>query len=232
MSTTTEELDYQHTDLGELILSRSRLQHPAPDPWVYEIDLDGRFLMSSTVRFSEEALAERVLRQLDGDDWHVLVGGLGLGYTAAAALAFPQVDTLDVVEFLPEVIAWHERDLVPMAATLADDARCRIFRGDCFDWLRYDVDAGYDAVLIDIDNGPDDLLSDDHGSFYTSRGLREARRSVRPGGMIGIWTNRATDTRFLRRLQRELGRTVVEEIEFYNPFIDLDDVNAIYLTRV
>ena len=131
MSTTIEELDFQQTVLGELILSRRRLRS-AQDSWVYEIDLDGRFLMSSTVRVSEEALAKRALELLDGDDWRVLVGGLGLGYTAAAALTFPEVDRLDVVEFLPEVIAWYERDLVPMTATLADDSRCHIFQGDCF----------------------------------------------------------------------------------------------------
>lgn len=230
MSEMTEELDFRHTLLGELILSRRRLQY-APDPWVYEVDLDGRFLMSSTVRFSEEALAERTLRRLDGDDWRVLVGGLGLGYTAAAALAFREVETLDVVEFLPEVIEWYERDLVPMAATLADDPRCRIFQGDCFEWLRCDGGADYDAVLIDIDDGPDDLLSDEHGSFYTSRGLRGARRCLRPGGMLGIWTSRAADPRFLRRVQSAFGRATVEEVDFYNPFLDLHDVNAIYIAR-
>lgn len=230
MSTTIEELDFRQTVLGELILSRRRLRSPQ-DSWVYEIDLDGRFLMSSTVRFSEEALAEQTLRLLDGEDWRVLVGGLGLGYTAAAALAFPEVDTLDVVEFLPEVIAWYERNLVPMAATLADDPRCRIFQGDCFQWLRSDGYADYDAVLIDIDNGPDDLLSDEHGSFYTSVGLHGARRCLRPGGMLGIWTSRPTDTRFLKRLRRAFRRAAVEEIEFYNPFLDLYDVNAVYLAR-
>ena len=75
-----------------------------------------------------------------------------------------------------------------MASTLADDSRCRIFQGDCFEWLRCDGDADYDGVLIDIDDGPDDLLSDEHGSFYTPAGLPSARRCLRTGGMLGIWT--------------------------------------------
>jgi spermidine synthase len=230
MSSTIEELDFKETVLGELILSRRPLPS-ARDSWVYEIELDGRFLMSSAVRFSEEALAERTLRLLDGSDWRVLVGGLGLGYTAAAALTFPEVDTLDVVEYLPEVIAWYERGLVPMSATLGDDSRCRIFQSDCFQWLRYLGVANYDAVLIDIDNGPEDLLTRDHGSFYTSVGLHGTRRCLRPGGMLGIWTSRPTDTRFLKRIQNAFSQATVEEIEFYNPFLDLDEVNAIYLAR-
>ena len=168
---------------------------------------------------------------LDGDDWRGLVGGLGLGYTAGAALEFPEVERLDIVEFLPEVIAWHERDLVPMASTLADDSRCRIFQGDCFEWLRCDGDADYDAVLIDIDDGPEDLLSDEHRSFYTPAGLRGARRCLRPDGMLGYLDQSATDTRLLRRLQSAFDRATVKEIEFYNPFLDLFDINAIYLCR-
>ncbi len=230
MSATIEELDYRQTVLGELILRRRR-PLSAPDSWVYEVKLDGRFLMSSMVRFSEEALAERALRWLDGDNWSVLVGGLGLGHTAAAALAFPQVDTLDVVELLPEVIAWYGRSLVPMAAALAGDPRCRIVQGDCFQWLRCGADASYDAVLIDIDDGPDDLLSDDHGSFYTAAGLSGARRCLRSDGVLGVWTSRPTDARFLKRLQNAFDRAAVEEIVFYNRFLDLDDVNAIYLAR-
>lgn len=230
MSTGIEELDFQETALGDLILSRRR-PRAARESWVYEIDLDGRFLMSSTVRFSEEALAERSLRLLDGDGWRVLVGGLGLGYTAAAALEFPEVHSLEVVEFLPEVIAWHERDLVPMAATLAKDSRCRVFEGDCFEWLGTDGDCEYDAVLIDIDDGPDDLLTEEHGSFYTLGGLRDARRCLRPGGVLGVWTNRSTDTRFLKRLQKAFHRATVEEIEFTNPLLDIVEVNAIYVAR-
>ncbi|MCP4378638.1 MAG: hypothetical protein GY794_20990, partial [bacterium] len=101
-----EELDYSRTPLGELILRRRSV--PAmEDACLYEVKLGGEFLMSSIVNDSEIALADLAMKDLDRADCNVLVGGLGLGYTAAAVLKFDNVRSLVVAEYLPEVIRWH-----------------------------------------------------------------------------------------------------------------------------
>ena len=230
MTASFQELDYCHSALGELILRRRR-PVSMPDTWVYEVKLGGHFLMSSLVRESEEALAELALARLDGTDHRVLVGGLGLGYTAATALGSPDVASVEIVEFLPEVIAWHERGLVPLGATLRDDPRCRMVHGDFFARVRDHGEPGFDAMLIDIDDGPEELLSPDHGSFYSVAGLSDARRCLRTGGIFGLWTSRACNEGFLDRLREAFGDGDAEEITFHNPLLSIDEVNTIYLAR-
>ena len=158
MAVFFEELDYCQSALGELVLRR-RKPLSMPDTWIYEVQLDGRFLMSSLVRSTEEGLVRLALPRLDGGEWRVLVGGLGLGYTAAAVLEMPEVKSVLVVEFLPEVIAWHEQGLVPLGATLLADPRLELVQGDCYERIRKGAGQEFDAVLIDIDDGPDELLS-------------------------------------------------------------------------
>ncbi len=230
MGTSFEELDYCQSALGELILRR-RKPVSMPDTWVYEVKLGGNFLMSSLIRTSEEELVRLALPRLDGSDWRVLVGGLGLGYTAAAALASSDVKSVEVIEFLPEVIAWHERGLVPMGETLCDDARCRLVQGDCFARVRADAGKDYDALLIDIDDGPEELLSPDHELFYSVEGLRDARRCLRSGGVFGLWTSRACHDDFLGRLRDAFGNGDAEEVTFHNSLLSIDEVNAIYLAQ-
>ena len=230
MSPTFEELDYCQSALGELILRRRR-PVSIPDTWVYEVKLNDNFLMSSLVKTSEEELVRLALPQLDGGDWRVLVGGLGLGYTAAAALASPDVHSVEVVEVLPEVIDWHARRLVPMADVLHGDPRCRIVQGDCFARLRGEVREEFDAVLIDIDDGPEELLSADHRPFYSVAGLRATRRSLRAGGVFGLWTSRPTNDSFLARLGEAFEDARAEEVEFHNPLLSVDEINTIYLAR-
>ena len=226
-----EELDLCQTDLGELMLRR-RIPVSMPGTWVYEVKLDDRFLMSSLVHDSEDELARLSLQRLKGREWRVMVGGLGLGYTAAAALAWEQVGVIDVVEYLPEVIDWHRRDLVPVSAALAGDDRCRIVQGDCFQWIKDGTGGSYDAVLIDVDDSPEHLLSPRHGSFYTELGLADARRSLRPGGVFALWTAGEVLPEFLGRLRQVFGNAEAQAVEFYNPLHSLEDVNTIYVAQV
>jgi spermidine synthase len=228
MVTSFEVLDSGRCALGEFMLRRRR-PISMPDTWVYEVKLNDHFLMSSLVRTSEEELARLALTRLDGQATRVLVGGLGLGYTAAAALAFPEVEQLEILEFLPEVIGWHERRLVPLGATLCGNNRCRIVQGDCFGRIRNGQAAEFDAVLIDIDDGPEEVLSSDHRSFYSIDGLRGARRCLRPGGVFGLWTSRPCDDEFLGRVKAAFGNGDAEEVLFHNPLLSVDEVNAIYL---
>ena len=226
-----EELDFCRTELGELMLRR-RIPVSMPGTWVYEVKLDNRHLMSSLVHESEDELARLAMQRLEGRGWRVLVGGLGLGHTVAAVLAWEQVAAVDVVEYLSEVIDWHRRDLVPLAAALRDDERCRIVQGDCFEWIRKGTGGTYDAVLIDVDDSPEHLLSARHGSFYTAAGLADTRRSLRPGGVLAIWTAGSVLPHFQDRMQRVFGDVDAEAVHFYNPLHSLEDVNTIYLAQV
>lgn len=226
-----EELDFCQTELGALLLRRRR-PVSMPDTWVYEVKLDDRFLMSSLVHDSEDELARLSLRRLEGRGWRVLVGGLGLGHTVAAVMAWSQVETIEVVEYLSEVIDWHRRELVPLAAALGDDERCRIVQGDCFQWIRNGTGGSYDAVLIDVDDSPEHLLSPEHGSFYTATGLADARRSLRPGGVFALWTAGPALAGFLDRMRQVFGDVEAQAVHFHNPLHDVDDVNTIYLAQV
>ena len=226
-----EELDFCQTGLGELLLRRRR-PISMPDIWVYEVKLDERFLMSSLVHDSEDELARLSLRRLEGEKWRVLVGGLGLGHTAAEVLTWEQVEALDVVEYLPEVINWHRRELVPLAKALDGDERCRIVQGDCFQWIRDGSGGSYDAVLIDIDDSPEHLLSAGHGAFYAEEGLTEVRRMLRPGGVFAVWTAGWVLPHFLERMRRVFGTVDAEAVEFHNPLHNLDDVNTVYVAQV
>lgn len=223
-----EELDYSTCALGELILRRRR-PVSMPDTWVYEVRLNGNFLMSSLVPTSEEALAHLALSHLDGPRSRVLVGGLGLGYTAAAALEHDGIEVLEIVEFLPEVIAWHDRGLVPLGSVLTGDPRVRIVRDDCFARLRDSSRTGLDAILIDIDDGPEEVLSADHSWFYSADGLSAARDCLRPGGVFGLWTSRPANLEFLGRLQEVFDSAGVEEVVFDNRLLMVEETNAIYL---
>jgi spermidine synthase len=225
-----EELDVQQTPLGELILRR-RQPVSMPGQWVYEVKLDGRFLMSSLVADSERELARRGLLRAQGQGLSVLVGGLGLGQTALAVLDEPRVARLDVIELLPAVVAWHQGGLVPAGPILAADPRCRIVQDDCFALLQRTPDRAYDAILIDIDDAPDDLLDEGHAGFYGERGLRAAKAWLRPGGVLALWTNVAHKQAFARRLGAAFSHVEQEDVVFDNPLLDEPETNALYFAR-
>src|ERR1700681_499788 len=131
MSIDFEELDYQETELGGLSLRRRRMLSLGGME-VFEIQLGDAFLMSSMFTDVEVALADLGLAELDDGALDVIVGGLGLGYTACAALRNPALKSLVVIETLPAVIEWHRRNLVPLGAQLTADSRCRFVQGDFF----------------------------------------------------------------------------------------------------
>ncbi len=231
MAASFEELDCSDTELGELVLRRRR-PLAAPNDWIYEVKLAGRFLMSSLVADSERALATMGLLRAQGGDLRVLVGGLGLGCTAATVLADPRVKNLEVVERLPAVVEWHRRGLVPLGATLTGDPRCRIVLDDCFARLSGQPPARpFDAVLLDIDDSPADLLDEGHGAFYTAASLQRARRWLRPGGVFGLWTNVPAAPSVRDALAAAFASVEVEEIAFDNPLLEESEVNALYFAR-
>ena len=130
MGLTIEELDYQQTALGELILRRRALAIDGRE--IFEVKLNDEYLMSSMFHDGEVALANLGVAELTGAGWDIVVGGLGLGYTAAAALKHDRVARMVVVEALAPVIDWHQRGLVPNGTLLSKDARCHYYHEDFF----------------------------------------------------------------------------------------------------
>src|SRR5262245_5714930 len=126
-----EELDFRQTPLGELSLRRRRVLALGGTE-VYEVKLGDEFLMSSLFREGEIALADLGLAGLDAGPLDVVVGGLGLGYTASAVLDHCAVRELLVIEALADVIRWHRKGLVPLGAKLIAEERCRLINGDFF----------------------------------------------------------------------------------------------------
>ena len=235
MNRNFEELDYAKTPLGELILRRRRVLSLDQD--VYEVKLDGEFLMSSLVNDSEKALADLALERLRGRPSDVLVGGLGLGYTARTVLYHPGVRSLVVVEYLAEVIRWHRNRLVPAAAPLMSDDRCRLVNADFFALaanpeLGFDLDKPgrrFDAIIVDIDHSPDYVLDEAHEGFYTQEGLKTLAEHLRPGGVFALWSAAEPDEGLVTRLSACFETVEAPVIAFRNPLLSMDDRNTIYI---
>lgn len=236
MSALFEELGRSETPLGEVVLRRRRLLGLGGIE-VYEMRLGDAFLMSSLFHEAEVALATRALDTLDGDALDVAVGGLGLGYTAVAALESERVGRLVVVELLQPVIDWHRRGLVPNGARLTADARCVLRQGDFFELARgggFDPQAAghrFDGILVDIDHSPDQLLHPTHAAFYSEEGLSQLRHSLAPGGVFGLWSNDPPEERFLERLGRIFATVEGHRIEFANPLQDSTSCAGVYVAR-
>nr|MEC9419678.1 spermidine synthase [Pseudomonadota bacterium] len=237
MSRLFEELDYAPTPIGAISLRRRHILALKTD--VFEILLGEEHLMSSLFTASEIALADKGLAALSGDKLDVLVGGLGLGYTAQAVLAHESVADLTVVDLLEPVIRWHEEGLVPMKTELADSPRCRLVQGDFFAMAASEVGFDrdqprrqYDALLIDIDHTPERLLHGGSKGFYTPEGLRSVQRFVKPGGIVGLWSDEAPDEAITALLGQAFDAAWAEPVVFANPLQDGREVTqAVYLGR-
>lgn len=236
MSRLFEELDYRPTPLGALSLRRRREMKLGID--VFEIKLGEEFLMSSLFTASEIALAHLGLADLSGTDLDVVVGGLGLGYTAKAVLDNDAVGSLLVVDALETIIDWHESGLLPLGADLTGDPRCRFRLGDFFalaaSEVGFDPDAPgrtHDAILVDIDHSPDFLLDPQNASFYTPDGLARLTRHLKAGGVFGLWSNDRPDVGFVSRLRDVFSEARAEEITFHNPIQEREALQTVYLAR-
>ena len=236
MSLNFEELDGCWTPLGHLTLRRRRLLALGGRE-VFEVKLDDAYLMSSLFHEGEVALARLGLAALAGRDWEIVVGGLGLGYTAAAALAYPQVSQLIVVEALAPVIDWHRQNLVPNGALLTGDARCRFHHADFFALAQGQGFAPdqpgrrFDAILLDIDHTPQNVLDPSHAALYSEAGLRRLKAFLKPGGVFGLWSNDVPDKRFLAILARVFHSVEGHTVSFENPLQDRTFDNGIYIAK-
>ncbi|MDN3354313.1 spermidine synthase [Actinomadura sp. DC4] len=226
MSARFEEIDWRQTPMGEISLRRR--WDPALTEDVYEVKLGEEFLMSSAFTAGEIALARLALAELPGDGLDVVVGGLGLGYTAQAVLDDARVGGLVVVEALDAVIEWHERALLPLSAGLTGDPRCRLVQGDFFGSAA-GRERPVDAVLVDIDHSPRHVLHPEHAAFYRPEGLRGAASWLRPGGVFALWSNDPPDEEFGAVLSEVFPRHAAHVVEFDNPLQGRTSANTVYV---
>jgi spermidine synthase len=228
-----EELDYCRTPLGELVLRRRT--EPKLGVEVIEVKLGDEFLMSSLFTAGETALANLAVERLAAGALDIVVGGLGLGYTAAAVLAHANVRSLAVIELLEPVIGWHRRGLLPLGAVLCGDARCKLLQGDFFALAAsaaIDPDAPgklFHGIFLDIDHSPRHYLSPGNASFYEPGGLRAMSRHLLPGGVFALWSDDLPDEQLMGNLAAVFDGAEARVVTFPNPLRDTTASCTIYL---
>ncbi len=224
-----EILAYESTPLGILCLRRRELLSE-PGTVVTEVTLNHEFLMSSHHTASERALASLALDMVGNQDVQVLVGGLGLGYTASEVLASDRVAKVEVVELLPQVIAWLDRGLIPLAESLQGDPRLHVSQGDVYARLRHPPTRQFDAILIDVDHSPEDHLAGANDSFYTETGLQRAKRHLAQDGVLGVWSY-AKSSPFADALRRVFREVRIEPVTFGNVHINETVTDWLFFAR-
>lgn len=234
MSARFEELAWSETPRGTISLRR-RLE-PTLKVDVYEVKLDEEFLMSSLFTVAEIELARLGLAQTPGNELDIVVGGLGLGYTARAALEDDRVRSMIVVDAMAEVIDWHERELLPEAAELVRDPRTRLVLNDFFGMASsdagFDPDAPgrtFDAILLDIDHTPRHVLHPDHAAFYCLDGLRQLKRHLKPGGVFALWSDDPPDDEFSALLDDVFETSEAHVVTFANFLTGGESANTVYV---
>jgi spermidine synthase len=167
----------------------------------FSIRINGCELMNSRVHGSEDALAEFACERIRNQTSRVLVGGLGMGYTTAATLNLLNAESLVIVaELLPSVTEWNRKFLGKLAGDPLNDPRVTVREVDVAIVIKND-NLPYNAILLDVDNGPEALTRKANSWLYTEAGIRAAFAALLPGGVLGIWSA-GPDMDFLKRLRR------------------------------
>jgi spermidine synthase len=240
-----EVLDDRTTPLGDLMLRRRMVSLlEDEDREVYEVILNGEFLMSSLFHVVEIALADlglaatrKAFPNLHETSMDIVVGGLGLGYTAAAVLVHNEVRSLKVIDIMEPVIRWHKSGLVPLAPELSSDPRCRLVQADFFA-LAANPEQGFDldedasrfhAILLDIDHSPAHWLNPTHADLYKEEGLRTLAGHLHPGGVFAMWSDGEPDEEFLESLCLVFSDVRAEVVPFPNPVTGGKSSSTVYL---
>ena len=213
-----EILAYEPSPLGPLCLRRRELLSQ-PGTSVTEVTLNHEFLMSSLYTDSERELASTAIQMHSGNDLRVLVGGLGLGYTAREVLLSNRVAHVEVLELLPQVMDWLVNGLVPLSSELNNQQRLVITQGDVYRRLEGPEDELFDVILIDVDHSPDERLGERSISFYTTSGLMAARRHLAANGVLAVWSY-AESSPFADALHSVFRQVHVKPVTYDNHLID------------
>jgi spermidine synthase len=184
------------TRRGELVLRRSGA--------AFEIISNGVFLMDTRDGRSERLMVTAALARCPAAAPEILICGLGVGFALAEAVSQAQVARVDVVEISAEIIGWHATHLRHLAAPAWEDGRVRVINADVVAWLAREQ-GPYDVICLDVDNGPEWTVWDANQALYGDEGLRCVRDSLRPGGVLSVWSA-AEAPAFEERLRRHLGR--------------------------
>ncbi len=243
MSFIFEELDCQSSPIGDISLRR-RSEPRLKNQIIFEVKLGDEFLMSSLFVEAEEQLSTLGLAALKRNghlkDLEIIVGGLGLGYTAVEALKDPDVKLMRVIDVMQPVISWHQRGLLPVGDILATDTRSELVQGDFFK-LATAADEGFDknkpqdkvhAVLLDIDHSPSHWLNDANQSFYTEASLKRLAEKIYSGGIFALWSNELPDEAFSDLLSRIFVNCEAHTITFPNPYTGEASCNSVYVATV
>ena len=237
MSIDFQELAYSATPMGLLTLRRRKEITLGVD--IYEIKLDEEFLMSSLFTVAEVALANLGLAELSEPELDVVVGGLGLGYTAKTVLEHLEVRELLVVDTLREVIEWHRQGLLPLGEQLTSDPRCRFVHGDFFA-MSAPQSKGFDpenrgrrfhAILLDVDHSHRHVLHPSHKPFYQPTGLHQLTSHLLPGGVFALWSNDSPDEQFQIALSEVFAYSETHVVKFLNPIQNRETANTVYVAR-
>ncbi len=233
MAARFEVLDLVPTAMGDISLWR-RI-NPSGGDDIFEVKLGDEYLMSSVFTVAEVEVALLALAAAPERPLDVVVGGLGLGYTAQTVLDDPRVASLVVVDALAPVIDWHERGLVPVSVSSSSDPRCRLLLGDFFaltgsgGYDEVDAERRYDAIVVDIDHSPRHLLNPGHAGFYTPSGTERLAGRLRPGGVFTLWSNDPPDDDYLAVLRSAFVDVRCEVVSFANPLQDRAATNSVYI---
>mgnify|MGYP001088647448 CR=1 FL=1 len=243
MSFLFEELDCQSSPIGDISLRR-RSEPRLNNKIIFEVKLGDEFLMSSLFVEAEEQLSSLGLAALKQNghisDLDIIVGGLGLGYTAVEALKDPGLKMMRVIDIMAPVISWHQRGLLPVGDILATDPRSKLVQGDFFK-LATTADIGFDqnqpekkvhAVLLDIDHSPSHWLNDANQSFYTEESLKRLAEKIHSGGIFALWSNELPDEAFSDLLSRVFINCEAYTITFPNPYTGEESSNSVYVATV
>lgn len=232
-----EEIDWQKTPLGDISLrkrSEPRLNHKL----IYEVKLNEEFLMSSLFVEAEEQLSLFSLETLrmngHQSDLNIVVGGLGLGYTALTALNNLAVTRLRTIDVMPAVIGWHRKGLLPIGDVLVSDPRSELIEGDFFEIATNEQqgfldDESVHAVLLDIDHSPTHWLNEANSQFYSESSLRAMAAKIHSNGVFGLWSNDLPEEKFKQRLELIFERVDTHVIRFDNPYSGGESTNSLYI---
>lgn len=226
-----EILDDAMTELGSAVLRRRYSLALEQD--VYEFYLNDQLVMSNAVSISEQALAESAMERITRRPLRVLIGGLGFGFTALAALADARVSQVTVVERLSAVIEWHQKGLLPWSKDLLSDSRVRIVGDDFYQFLLQEPPSGrhYDVILVDIDDSPEILWHSEHARFYQLSGIRSVQEVLPSDGVYGLWSATPPDADYMTATRSIFPRTSLIDVTFTNPCLHQAETNYLILAQ-